>query len=628
MLSPGQWHKIVPKDLEKNLKYRLRVLKKASEDVGFQRYLTARCKEDILFWINTFVVQINPDIREKGPFICWPYQEVAIIGGETEIGGETVFQDGLLACVEDRKDVRWPKSRDGGASWVVLMTIVWLCLFHDNIAAGAISRDEDSVDKIGDPNSLFEKVRVILAHLPGWMKGEVKDKKLNFLFPNGNTFTGEANVSSANVGGRLTILLIDEFGQFDKNGEMIFDFTRDVCKCRVFVFTHKDQTGMAYRLCYDAKFTNMREIMTHWSQHPRKNKGLYRYNDNENKIEIIDKTFDFTKLKDFKFVMEPKPIGGPCPGIRSPWYDEECRSRNDRDISMNLDIDPRGATDRFFDAYRIQILKANYASEPVWVGNLEYDKNGYPIQLTEDPKGLIKLWVHPKSPKELPRMRAGAAVDVSAGVGHSPSVLVVGNARTGEKVLEYSNANIMAHDFARFCAAMLRMFKDDNGNHPMLVFEIQGSRVFEKQLVEVYSYYPCWGKREEDVIGGIRDNKGRLGWLPSAKSILTLMEDYRHALYEQRVINYSESALDETLNFVYTDTSVEYRAKGKRKEDGSGATVHHGDVVRADALMWKMIKDRYEGPEFEEKVKALDPRTAEGRYRLAEMSREEEYEWV
>src|SRR5690349_22531461 len=124
------------------------------------------CRQDALFFINLFAWQANPETMEEGPFITWDYQDVAILGGETEIGGKKVTQEGLLACVEDRKDVRWPKSRDGGASWVVLLVIVWLCLFSKKpIRAGAISRDEDAVDKLGDLDSLFEKIRHILKRL-------------------------------------------------------------------------------------------------------------------------------------------------------------------------------------------------------------------------------------------------------------------------------------------------------------------------------------------------------------------------------------------------------------------------------------------------------------------------------
>lgn len=652
VLSPGKWHECVPKIPSENLKFRHRILIDAANNPDMQRGLMEICKNDILFWINTFVMQINPDISEKGPFIAWPYQEVAILGGETDIGGEKIFQEGLLPSVVDRKDVRWPKSRDGGASWVVLMVIVWLCLFHDNISAGAISRDEDSVDKKGDPNSLFEKVRIMLSFLPEWMKGDIQDKKGSFQFENGNTFTGEANVASANVGGRLTILLIDEFGQFDKNGEWIYDFTRDVCKCRVFVFTHKDQSGMAYRLCYDAKHKEMREIMTHWSQHPRKNKGLYRFDDQNNKIVALDKNFDFDAIcfhnvpksrhcpecrrhgyRPFEFVWEAKPVGGPCVGVRSPWYDVECRGRNDRDVSMNLDIDPRGATDQFFEAYRIQILKSERSGRPLWQGDLEYDKaTGKPIRLIESSKGLVKLWINPKSPTEMPRIKGGAGVDISAGVGSSPSCLSVGDAITGMKILEYQNATILQHEFAAFCVAMLRMFKDENGVHPMLVWEIQYAAVFDA-VVRKLQYRPFWIKRDESALGQPRDNRGRAGQNTSPAAFYQLMVEYRHALYDRIITNPSDEALDETLNFVYTSSGegVEYKARGKRKMDGSGAKIHHGDVVVADALMYKMLKDASKcGFELKEGPKHPTPGSWDFREWLHEKGRdkEENEEWL
>lgn len=645
MLSPGQWFRQVPKDPEANLRFRLAILKAAEKDPRIQKGLMAICKQDCLFWINTFAIQINPKLREKGPFITWPYQDVAIVGGETEIGGEIRFQHGLLACVEDQKDVRWPKSREGGASWVVLLVIVWLCIFHENIIAGAISRDEDSVDKLDDPSSLFEKVRIMLKYLPDWMKGEVKSKKMNIVFANGNPLVGEANVGSSGVGSRFTILLVDEFGQFDKHGDDIYAFTSDTCDCRVFVYTHKDTVGMAYQLSYDAKFAGMREIMTHWSQHPLKKKGLYRVEE-DGQVEILDRTFDFTALKGFDFVREAKPVGGPCPGIRSPWYDTECVRRTDRDIAMNLDIDPRGASDRWFDAYRIGILKADCVP-PFWVGNLVF-KDGKAISLRKDPNGQLKLWVTPKSfddaipdlPKmarfttpEMPMMRCAAAVDVAAGTGYSPSVLSVGNVDTGQKIAEYSNANIFGHEFASFVVAFLRLIVDRSGSHPFLCWETQGSAVFEKCVIGTYHYTPSY-KRLDESIPGLRkwDTKGRYGWSPNRQTILTLMENYREGLYERRIINYSDSALDECLNFVYTTGSVEYRARGKRQADASGAAVHHGDVVRADALMYMVM--RLMGADAQEVKRqerdAWDVRTSEGREKLAERqwALEESEIWV
>lgn len=589
MFSSGKHFEKVPTDLLKNLKFRLGILKGAQKNRDIQRGLMEICKKDILFFIRAFVWQYNPDTRSKGPFIPWDEQEKAIVGGDITLSsGENRYQYGILQCVEDREDVRWPKSREIGASWLVLMTIVWLCLFHENVKALVMSRDEDAVDRPDDPDSLFWKVRFILEHLPDWMRGEVKDKKMALKFQNGNTITGEANVVSAGVGGRATIMLIDEFGQF-RNGHETYSMTSDTSNCRVFVGTHKDTSGMLYTLCFDPKFLDMREILMHWSMHPEKKKGLYRYQEQGNRVEVIDKKYEFPP--NYNFVMEAKPSGGPFPFLRSVWYDKQCRRRTDRDVSMNLDIDPRGSTDRFFDSYRIQIIKAEHCTPPYWRGNLVYDKStGQPIRLEKDSLGMLKFWISPKGECELPRMRCGAAVDVSAGSGYSPSCLSVFS-DVGDKIVEYANANIYAPDFATFVVAVLRLIRDKKGTHPLLGWEIQGSAAFARRVLDELHYAPVYIKREEDALGKPRDNKGKAGWNPTPKSILTLMEEYRDALYDQRIVNRSEEAIEETLQFVYTSNSVEYRSKGRKADADSASKTHHGDIVRSDALAHKMLKE-------------------------------------
>ena len=261
MLSPGQYHKQVPKDRTANLIYRIKVLKEAEHNKSLQKGLMELCRRDFFFWLNTFGWQFNPDKREVGPFITWNRQSWLDELPDQKTQEEAVRE--VLDAVEAREDVRWQKSREVGASWLVLFLIVWLCIFHANIKALAMSRDEDSVDDPDDPDSLFWKVRFIHAHLPTWMTGPLKNKnksiktnpapgireKANgFSYERTHSFfNGTANVVSAGVGGRATIALIDEFGQF-RNGHETYSMTSDTANCRVFVFTHKDSSGMAYDL--------------------------------------------------------------------------------------------------------------------------------------------------------------------------------------------------------------------------------------------------------------------------------------------------------------------------------------------------------------------------------------------
>lgn len=58
------------------------------------------------------------------------------------------------------------KARDMGATWDACAYSVWRWLFIDNDAIGWGSRKEALVDKLGDPDSIFEKMRLLLKRLP------------------------------------------------------------------------------------------------------------------------------------------------------------------------------------------------------------------------------------------------------------------------------------------------------------------------------------------------------------------------------------------------------------------------------------------------------------------------------
>jgi phage terminase large subunit len=58
------------------------------------------------------------------------------------------------------------KSRDVGASWLVMSFACAMCLFHEGITVGVGSRKEELVDRSGDPSSLFFKARMFMQHIP------------------------------------------------------------------------------------------------------------------------------------------------------------------------------------------------------------------------------------------------------------------------------------------------------------------------------------------------------------------------------------------------------------------------------------------------------------------------------
>lgn len=113
------------------------------------------------------------------------------------------------------------KSRDGGASWICLAYAWWLWTFHPGTMILFGSRKEDLVDQLDDPNSLFEKFRVILRMIPDEMRpigyDERKhDNHMRFKNPeNGSAIVGEAG-NQVGRGGRASIAFIDEAAFLEK----------------------------------------------------------------------------------------------------------------------------------------------------------------------------------------------------------------------------------------------------------------------------------------------------------------------------------------------------------------------------------------------------------------------------
>jgi hypothetical protein len=127
----------------------------------------------------------------------------------------------LYDCVMDRESGLIEKCRDMGATWVCVAFSVWLWLFHEGAAIGWGSRKEQLVDKIGDPSSIFEKIRMTLQYLPVWFlpPGFRDDKHSSFMKlmnPDTNaTIMGEGG-DNIGRGGRTTVYFKDEAQPLDE----------------------------------------------------------------------------------------------------------------------------------------------------------------------------------------------------------------------------------------------------------------------------------------------------------------------------------------------------------------------------------------------------------------------------
>jgi phage terminase large subunit len=114
-------------------------------------------RENPVQFINDWGMTFDPRNPEVGlpavvPFIMFPKQEEFVMW--------------VANLWLKRSDGLAEKSRDMGVSWLCVAIAVWMWSFHDGTVVGFGSRKEEYVDKIGDPKSLFWKIREYIKLLP------------------------------------------------------------------------------------------------------------------------------------------------------------------------------------------------------------------------------------------------------------------------------------------------------------------------------------------------------------------------------------------------------------------------------------------------------------------------------
>lgn len=332
----------------------------------------------------------------------------------------------------------------------------------------------------------------------------------------------------------------------------------------------------------------MRKLVLHWTQHPDKSPGLYRYDKDANAIKVLDR--DFTYAPDFDFVYTEAPAGGPRPGLRSPWYDRECfRKGSPRAVAMDLDIDPGGSVAQVFNPLTIRSLIGQYAVAPYWEGDILFDRDsGRPGGLTPLPGGPLKIWARLDEGK-FPEAPYGAGADVSTGSGTTNSCFSAVNRITGEKVLEYATPHCAPEIFALICTALCWSLKDAGGEPALFAWEHDGpGMVLGKQVLAVGYRHVYYRQGHLTLTGGKVSEQP--GWYPSNDQKTLLIHEYRAALDSRRFVNRSEVALKECLHFRYTSSGIIEHSGESGGDDPTGARVNHGDRVIADALSCKMLK--------------------------------------
>ncbi len=571
----ANFHRMVPRDFVGNLCWRLAIAKRCSADPEFAAAIRQVCAVDILFWVNTFGWTFDPRCkpRTKIPFVTYEFQERAILR--------------LVAAVDNGKDLLIEKSRDMGASWICLLVFTWLWLFRSLLSFLLVSRTEKYVDDSGNPKSLFWKIDFLLKHLPPWMRPETDRTKLHLLnLGNGSVIDGESTTGDVARGDRRTAILLDEFAAVEQ-GHRVLKATRDATNCRIFNSTHQG-TGTAY-YAQSRKCSN--KLRMHWSEHPVKAIGLYTRV--EGKYRAIDREY-WASVADPTSEMERLDGMITAAGVlaedgkpRSPWYADQCeRAAHSVEIAQELDIDCLGSSFQFFAPAVIEDHITRHCRLPYHVGELEYDAETLDfVRWREDPHGKIMLWMQLDKDGRPIHQHVNLAADVSAGTGASNSSLSGWNQVSLEKVLEYTNPHIRPEALGKLSVAVAKWL----GN-AFLIWEQNGpGRQFGDAVLET-GYRHIYLRRDEEKVSKIMSDVP--GWASTRENKLALLGDYRRALELQTAINRSEDSLRDCLEYIYLPNGSVEHAKSIDSFDPTGARSNHGDRAMADALAWKLCKDR------------------------------------
>lgn len=218
-------------------------------------------------FISDWMVTFDPRAAAIGmpttmPFLLFPKQ--------------AEFVNWVRDRYRQRQDGLVEKSRDMGISWCCCAIAVCMLLFERGSVTGFGSRKEDLVDKIGDPNSLFWKIRLIMDTLPAQFRPSGYDKAKHAPFMrvmnlrNESTIVGEAG-DNIGRGGRASIYMKDESAHYE-HAEAIDAALSQTANTQIDISTPNGEGNPFWQKRHSGRIP---VFVFDWRDDPRKNQAWY-----------------------------------------------------------------------------------------------------------------------------------------------------------------------------------------------------------------------------------------------------------------------------------------------------------------------------------------------------------------
>jgi len=249
----------------------------------------------------------------------------------------------LEYCVKHQVSGLIEKSRDMGATWICAAYSVHAWIYSDG-AIGWGSRKEQLVDRLGDPDSIFEKIRLIVDYLPAFFLPDGYNRKehatyMKMLNPKtGASITGEAG-DNIGRGGRKSTYFKDEAAHYERP-QLIEAALADNTNVQIDISSVHGTNNVFYRRRQSGELWDKNKIpdkkktqifIMDWRDHPAKDQQWY--DDRRAKAASEGLLAQFAQEVDRDYASAVEGIIIPPAWVKSAI-----------DAHKKLDIEPTGAT--------------------------------------------------------------------------------------------------------------------------------------------------------------------------------------------------------------------------------------------------------------------------------------------
>jgi hypothetical protein len=323
-----------PPNADELRKDRMQLLLRCLQDPAYAAVVKRRCADDPVYFIENFGwVEARQAIGATAtaiPVLMYPQQKEYVL-----------HMVDILKQAAASETFNWnelvEKARMTAGTWSTLFVFIWFWIFH-NASFLIMSKKEDDVDKEGDLDTPFEKIRFFVRKLPNFLLPvgfDINSKKwsktLLLKLPGGGQISGDSSAVHATRQKRALAILYDEFA-YCENDEAIWTGGAGTVKVRIAVSTPNGVNNKYYRLRFNKENEKVHITSFTWWRHP-----------------VFGK--DLRQLADGRYT--------------SPWYEDKVANNSAQTVAKEYDLnyaDSIGA--KIFFSYNSQHVDDELAPNP------------------------------------------------------------------------------------------------------------------------------------------------------------------------------------------------------------------------------------------------------------------------